>query len=108
MTRRGWLVKPVPALTEPCARPDCGHIEGVHLICGCLDCLATRRDGQCHVFALPAPECPHCKQIFDAVWQFDAHMRFRTPACLAAEQRATDDAAAKQRAREHRHPVVAR
>lgn len=107
MTRRAWLVKPDPTLTEPCARPDCGHPEGQHLICGCQDCLRLRPDGCCPVFALPTPECPHCKQLFDAVWKFDAHIRFRTPACLAAERQHERDAAAKQRAREHRTRTAA-
>lgn len=99
--RRGYLVRPDAALTEPCARPGCAHTEGQHLLCGCQ---GTRSGEPCNCrgFALPAPECPHCRRVFDHVWKFDAHMRFRTAECVAAEQRAIADAAAKQRAREFR------
>lgn len=77
MTRRGFLVKPDPALTEICARPECGQPEGVHLICG-----VTVGRYDCPGFALPAPMCPDCGREFSAPWLLAAHRLIRPAACL--------------------------
>ena len=91
--RRGFLVKPDPALTERCARPQCGQPEGVHLICG-----VTAGDYDCPGFALPAPTCPDCRREFGSPWQLVAHRLIRPAACLhIARHRAVDDARRQQR-----------
>ena len=102
--RRGFLAVPDPSLEEPCARPGCGDIEGVHLICGC-HAWHHGRPCYCPGFVLPAPQCPHCRREFYTVWEFDLHMRFLRhldPRCVAAEKRQQDDAARRQRSRDFR------
>lgn len=97
MSRRGYLVKPDPALAEPCARPGCGHTEGRHLLCGCRS-FRDAKPCECPGFAIEAPQCPHCRRYFDTVWQFDLHMkvlRFLDPRCRGAERQSA--AAAESR-----------
>ena len=98
---RGRLVAPDPTLVEPCARPDCGHPEGDHLLCGC-QCWTKGDPCGCPGFALDAPQCPHCRRYFDTVWKFDVHMRFLRyldPVCRAAEKRRAAEDAERARRR---------